>query len=589
VSVSDRNQPTWGSGLWRRRATRRRALAVGGAAALLGAVACSSSKSSNNNTSGGNTSNSAAAPATVRPASASGAVPAAAVATGSPAAASVPQDNVRRGGTLKIRGNEPSNFDVTSNASAFVIEIGSPIFSSLLRIDPKKLPQQRAIIGDLAESWELSPDGLQYTFHLRKNVNWHDGKPFSSQDVVTTLQRAPKVHPAKDLFSVISSVTAPDANTAVIKLSQPASYMLALLSHVTSAIAPAAILSTNADSLKTSPIGTGPFKFVSWDHNVSVKLARNPQYFIQGAPYVDNLEYPLITVGDTAGEVNALRTGQIHISDQFLGISADDVKTLKSAVPSIQSWLTLSSVIEAFFLNDATPPFNNPQVRQALALVLDQKKLIEFGFNGNGAPCGYNLSAGMSDQQRQTAIPGFNGVSSDNISKAKALMQQAGLGSGVTVDFVRGQGTAADSQQNVFQDMFKDIGITLKPTVIKYPDEVVPALVGHKFQAGHAPWVFTVIHPTSYLSVNVTSGADNRNSYSNTTYDGLYDKLLKATTDAEEQQIAAQMEQILTTDFPWVPTNLFGGYMAAASTVKGFNGVGFIRDYYDHLYTWLSQ
>src|SRR5262249_42758165 len=158
-----------------------------------------------------------------------------------------------------------------------------------------------------------------------------------------------------------------------------------------------------------------------------VKLARNQQYFIPGVPYVDNLEYVLITTGDTAGEVNALRTGQIHISDQFLGISADDVKTLKAAVPAMQSWLTLSSVIEAFFLNNSQPPFNNPPVRQALALVLDQKKVVEFGFNGNGGSCGFNLSAGMSDAQRKTAVPGFDGVSKDNIAKAKALMQAAGL------------------------------------------------------------------------------------------------------------------------------------------------------------------
>src|SRR5260370_27186348 len=99
------------------------------------------------------------------------------------------------------------------------------------------------------------------------------------------------------------------------------------------------------------------------------------------------------------------------------------------------------------------------------------------------------------------------------------MMQQAGLGSGITVDFIRSPGSAADTQQNVLQDMFKDIGITLKPTVLNYPDQLVPALLSHKYQAGHAAWAITIVHPTSYLGLNVTDGVDNRAGYSNPAYD----------------------------------------------------------------------
>jgi peptide/nickel transport system substrate-binding protein len=544
--------------------TRRRALALTGMAAFMSA--CGGDSDTDSGSEG----------------SAAGST-----AGGSTATQATSQDAPQRGGILKVKGPpEPTHFDVSRDASAYVIEIGSAMYSGLLRIDAQKLPEERVITGDLAESWEVAPDGLQYTFNLRKGVTWHDGKPLTAQDVIATIERAPSVHPTRDLFGVVQSVTAPNDTTAVVKLSQPASYFPSLMAHVTSAILPAHVLTVDAESLRTKPVGTGPFKFVSWDHNVNVKLTRNEQYFLPNLPYLDGLEYTLLP--DAQAEVNALRTGQIHVSGQFLGISSDDVKTLKSAVPNMQTFPTRSSVIYTYWTNNATAPFNNPLVREALSLVFDQTKIIEFGFNGNGFPCGFTLSGGLSDARRAELIPGFDGVTKDDITKAKSLMQQAGLGSGVTVDFVRGDTAAYDTHQTVVQDMVKEIGITLKPVNAKYPAELVPLVVSGKYQTAYAPWVFTLIHPTSFLSANVTGGADNRVGYSNSAYDAAYARLLSSTNETEQDQISAQMEEMLTRDRPWVPGQMFGGYIAAQPSVRGFPGVGFIRDYYDHLYTWLA-
>lgn len=557
------------------RISRRHGLALTGAAAFL--AACGSDSKSDTGVSGASTGGTSGAGGASGTSSGGSSTTVAGQAT----------ETVRRGGILKVKGPpEPTHFDVGRDASAYVIEIGSTMYSGLVRIDPRKLPGERAIIGDLAESWEISSDGLQYTFKLRKGVTWHDGKPFTGQDVIATLQRAPTVHPSRDLFKVVQSVTAPDDTTAVVKLTQPASYFLSLLAHVCSAILPAHILTADAESLRTKPVGTGPFKFVSWDHNVRVKVARNEQYFLPGLPYLDGIDYTLLA--DAQAELNALRTNQIHISGQFLGINSEDIKTLKSSIPNVQSWLTGSSVIYTLWLNNTTAPFNNPAVREAMSLVFDQKKMIEFGFNGNGLPCGFTLSGGLTDAKRKELIPGYRGVTRDDITKAKALMQQAGLGSGITIEWLRGDTAGYDVYQTVMQDMVKDIGITLKPVSAKYPAELVPLVVGRKYQFSFAPWTFTVIHPTGFLASNISTGADNRAGYSNPAYDAAYAKMLASTSDAEIAQISAQMEEMLARDRPWLAGQQFGGYMAAQPVVKGFNGVGFIRDYYDHLITWLS-
>jgi peptide/nickel transport system substrate-binding protein len=188
------------------------------------------------------------------------------------------------GGQLTWAIDRESTTIVPINATTFMSEaVGPKIFDGLLTYDADLKPEPQ-----LAESWQVSADGLTCTFKLRPGVRWHDGQPFTSRDVAFSFERMKAAHPrGRITFGKVAAIDTPDDLTVILRLSQPAPYLITALASAESPMVPRHIFE-GVDPMGAPPdraiIGTGPFRFVRWDRGNIVVLERNPDYWNKASP-----------------------------------------------------------------------------------------------------------------------------------------------------------------------------------------------------------------------------------------------------------------------------------------------------------------
>ncbi|MFN7607929.1 MAG: ABC transporter substrate-binding protein, partial [Ralstonia sp.] len=306
-----------------------------------------------------------------------------ALALATTALVSLPAMAQKAGGTLvQITQPEPPNLAPNISTSAPIGQVTAKIFDGLLEygFDLKPKPA-------LAESFEVSSDGLAITFKLRKDVKVHDGKPFTSEDVqFTVLEALKKNHPRGiATFRDVTAVDTPDPHTAIFRLSKPAPVILKALSSYESPMLPKHIygqgdIKTHANA--NSPIGSGPFRFVEWRRGEFVLLDKNPNYWRSGLPYLDRLVVRFIA--DASTRTAALEKGEAHVAG--LGaVPYNDAKKLAlrpNIEVSTKGTEMISPIVELMF-NTKLAPFDNAKVRQAISYAVDRQFAIEnvwFGF-----------------------------------------------------------------------------------------------------------------------------------------------------------------------------------------------------------------
>ena len=224
----------------------------------------------------------------------------------------------KHGGILKIYHREtPPSLSIHEEATFTVNVPAMPLFNNLVVYDQHK-PQNSmgTITPELATSWEWSKDNLSLIFKLRQGVTWHDGKPFTAKDVKCTFdllqgkaQDKFRKNPRKDLFSNISEVTTNGDFEVTLHLKRPQPSLLAMLA---SGYSPMYACHVTAAQMRTHPIGTGPFKFVEFKQNESIKLAKNENYWKKGLPYLDGIEFTIISNRATA--VLAFVAGKVDMT-----------------------------------------------------------------------------------------------------------------------------------------------------------------------------------------------------------------------------------------------------------------------------------
>ena len=215
------------------------------------------------------------------------------------------------GGTLNLVLNyEPPALIALTTVATPALSVSAKVTEGLLSYDFDLNPQPQ-----LATQWEVSSDGLRYTFHLRPNVKWHDGQDFTSADVAFSIELLKKVHPrASSTFANVTKVETPDALTAVLVLSKPAPYLIKAFAAAESPIVPKHIYE-GTDPLtnphNNAPIGTGPYIFDKWVRGSYILYKRNPHYWDQNRPYLDQLVVKFIP--DAAARSVAFETGDADL------------------------------------------------------------------------------------------------------------------------------------------------------------------------------------------------------------------------------------------------------------------------------------
>lgn len=365
----------------------------------------------------------------------------------------------RRGGILALRIDaDPSIIDLHQATSIVDLWSFVPCFDLLVQYDPL---DPTKLIPDLAERWEVSDDGLLYTFHLKPGVKFHDGTPLTSRDVRVSFERiiSPPSgvrSPRAPLFDSVEAIETPDDSTVQFRLREPDTSLLANIAIPFNIIYPAKLIESGAD-LKDphNIIGTGAFRFKQYTPGVSVELERNPEYHVSNLPYLDGIA--LYVIPDENALVNAFIAGQIHIYradpapfDMFRSTFGDDI--VISAVPSTAtSGLDLNA--------DRLPAWKDLRVRQAASLAIDRAAAIQVAGQGYGAISGYMLPGGpwALPEERLRSAPGFGGDPEENLRKAKELMSAAGYADGFDCQMLAARGR--EDLQVFIADQWAKIGI----------------------------------------------------------------------------------------------------------------------------------
>ena len=269
---------------------------------------------------------------------------------------------------------------VTTNGPSLMVS--GQIYEGLLRYDEKLQPQP-----SLAESWQISDDGLTYTFHLKQNALWHDGKPTTSDDVVfTTTDFLMKTQPRhRNTMKYVSEVTAPDAYTVVFKMKQPYDPFIRAFSYGGMPIVPRHIYEGTeyvTNPANDTPIGTGPFKFAEWKKGSYIKLVKNPDYHDAGKPYLDEIYYHIIP--DAASRSVAYETGKVAVlpGGSVENFDIPRVAKLPNTCTTEKGW-EYAAPLSFLWLNNRVP-MDNPKFRQAIMYALDREFAREVLWNGYG-------------------------------------------------------------------------------------------------------------------------------------------------------------------------------------------------------------
>jgi peptide/nickel transport system substrate-binding protein len=340
----------------------------------------------------------------------------------------------KAGGTLKVmtREDTPQGFAVHETATISTVWPSSPCFNNLVYFDPLKPKESTdTIIGELAEKWSWQDHYRNLVFFLRKDVKWHDGKPFTSKDVKFTfdmVREAPdaagklRLNPRKDWYANVDAIEAPDPYTVVFRLKRPQPSLLNLLA---SGYSPVYAAHIPPAQYRTTCVGTGPFKLKEWRLGEYIDYVKNPDYFVKGRPYLDGLRY--VIVKERGTRTAALQAGQLDVAMPGETTKAA-AEQIKAAVPKIVVTTVGTNVTDNIIMNVKKPPFDNQKVRLAVSYAIDRRALIQGVHQGAAA-----LGSGMSPhgvwalpEKELLALPGY-GKAADMKARARKLMAEAGV------------------------------------------------------------------------------------------------------------------------------------------------------------------
>src|ERR1700692_4370755 len=309
-----------------------------------------------------------------------------------------------------------------------------PVFNNLV-IYKQDVAQNSmdTIVPDLAESWAWSGDNKTLSFKLHQGVKWHDGKPCTSNEVKCTFdmlmgksQQKFRKNPRKSCYDQVVDVTTNGDFEVAFNLKRPQPALLALLASGYTPIYPCHV---SPAEMRTHPIGTGPLKFVEFKANESIKLTRNPDYWNKDRPYLDGIEFTIISNRSTA--ILAFIAGKFDMTFPT-EVTIPLLKDVQSQAPQAVCELAPINVSTNLIVNLETPPFDNAELRRAMALAIDRKAFVDILSEGKNDIGGSMLPPpagvwGMPPEILKT-IPGYGPDVHKNRAEARSIMAKLGYG-----------------------------------------------------------------------------------------------------------------------------------------------------------------
>lgn len=481
-------------------------------------------------------------------------------------------------------GAEPQDLDPQVVTGVPENNILMGLFEGLVSANPKDLSPAPG----MAESWNISDDGLVYTFQLRDAAKWSDGSRIIADDFVQSYQRMLTPEFAAEysylLWFVVGAeeynngqlndfsqvgFKALDNQTLEVTLKNPTPFLLSLISsHYAWYPVPIKVISkfgslTGKSTRWTKPenmVSNGPFRLTEWVPNQRIVMERNPHYWDAETVKLDQIRfYP---TEDISTEERSFRTGQLHKTRE---LPASKIDTYREKYPEslrIEPYLG----IYYYRLNITRPPLDDKRVRKALALAIDRESLVR------------NVTRGGQDPAYAVSYPGTAGYTpraklTGDLAEAKRLLSEAGFPNGENWPEVELLYNTSENHRAIaeaIQHMWRrDLGIEVQLTNKEWKVYLDSQDTG-EFWIQRAGWIADYVDPNVFLEIWTSGNLNNDTGWSNTEYDRLADTALATPNQAERYEIYQQMDEILVEEMPVIPIYYYKSVYALSPKVKGY-------------------
>jgi peptide/nickel transport system substrate-binding protein len=492
-------------------------------------------------------------------AAATGALPTLAAAAGrgsSPATAARRGGIIRLGNTADITTFQP--YLVGDNATIWNVVL---IYDQLTRPSPDGL----SVEPSLAQSWDISADGKTYTFHLRRGIRFHDGSPLTADDVKYCVEQAAF---AKDtlwgfLFGAFKGMDVVDQYTVRAHLHNAHAPFLADMALFACSVYPKKLA---GKQLWQHPIGTGPFKFVSWTRGSELVLARNPDFWRHnGRPYID--EFHNMVVPDANTRALQVQSGELEIAVYVAPSSAKALMGNPAVTVHIDPFMESHFTTLNISLSD--PPLNNKLVRQALNYAIDKNAIVQHVLFGFAKPSGQALPPMFGYDPSIQPYP-------YNPTKAKASLAQAGYANGFSFKVLVQSSIATDMQvATLMQEQLAQVGVKMSIQVMEASVEgaIFSGSPPFKYQAAMNTMSADIVDPDELVNYAVRGDGGQYaifTTYNNPLVNKLAQQGGEAPQPAQRRRLYYQMERIHHDDAPFIFLYSINNISLTGAAVQGF-------------------
>jgi peptide/nickel transport system substrate-binding protein len=451
--------------------------------------------------------------------------------------------------------DSPASMSIHEESTVFAEGPMMGVFNNLVMFDQHvKQSSLDSIVPDLATGWSWNEDGTELTLLLRGGVRWHDGKPFTARDVQCTWDLLIgkssdqlRINPRKSWYRNLEWVSTSGDYEVTFHLLRPQPAFLNLLAAGQSPIYPCHV---PARDMRQHPIGTGPFKFVEFKPNERIRVTRNPDYWKAGRPYLEGIEYSIIKNLSTA--ILAFVAGKFDMTFSY-SVTAPLLKDVNSQMPQAICELAPIGINRGLIVNPGRPPFDNPDLRRAMALSLDRKAFIDIITEGQGDIGGVMQPApeglwGMQPEMLRE-LPGYDPDVQRNRAEAREIMQKLGYGidkrlqvkmSARDLPFLRDPAVLLIDQ---LKEVYIDGTLETIDTTNWFPKVMRRDYTVALSPAGGGP------DPDQNLYLTYGCGGElNYNGYCNPEVDNLIDRQSAEVDQEKRKQLVWEIERRLAED-----------------------------------------
>ncbi|UOA30407.1 Glutathione-binding protein GsiB [Sulfitobacter sp. DSM 110093] len=420
---------------------------------------------------------------------------------------------------------EPPHLDPTSAAAGAIDSVlYTNVFEGLTRF-----MGDGSVVPGLAASWEISEDGLTYTFKLREGVTFHDGTTMDAEDVKFTLDRInaeDSANAQKALYSAISEVTVVDPQTVEVNLSEPNGNLLFNLAWGDAVI----VAPESVDTIKQTPIGTGAFKFDEWRQGDKITLSRYDAYW-GDAPALASATFKFIS--DPTAAFASVMAEDV---DVFAGFPAPENIPQFESDPRFQVLIGSTEGETILSMNNKREPFDNVKVRAAVAHAIDRQAIIDGAMFGYGTPIGTHFAPHNPDYIDLTEMSAYDP------EKSKALLAEAGFPDGFETTLHLPPPSYARRGGEIIAAQLAQVGIKAQITNVEWAQWLETVFKGKDFG-------LSIVSHTEPMDINIYANPDYYFQYDNAEVQSLIAEFNQTADPAARSEMLAKAQQIVAEDY----------------------------------------